>query len=374
MMKLNNKKVNVLIPDGECDFIHQVLICLSQDRNIRVTILSQEKSNPIKFSRLKSEFYEIEPCNGKKWIGLINEFVRHNEIDLILPIGHEAIEKIITYYDLIESNKKVVYLTNSTNYNYSLDKALFSNLLKQTKLPHPKTIIIDSNIDDFEICNLKFPLVIKPAKGTGGSGVFKLNSNNEVKQWLGEKAKPITYVLQEYIDGYDIDCSVLSRKGEIIAFTIQKGVLYEENKFKPAIALKFCNDEEILRIVKALIKSLNWSGVAHIDLRFDNIEKTYKIIEVNGRFWASVEGSLKANVNFPLIYCQSALEMKDIKYAFKPIIFYRFKGAINKIIQTPWLIFNLSFIANQTTLPYCIKDPLPFLIKFINRTSINLKS
>jgi len=373
-MKLNNKKVNVLIPDGECDFIHQVLICLSQDRNIRVTILSQEKSNPIKFSRLKSEFYEIEPCNGKKWIGLINEFVRHNEIDLILPIGHEAIEKIITYYDLIESNKKVVYLTNSTNYNYSLDKALFSNLLKQTKLPHPKTIIIDSNIDDFEICNLKFPLVIKPAKGTGGSGVFKLNSNNEVKQWLGEKAKPITYVLQEYIDGYDIDCSVLSRKGEIIAFTIQKGVLYEENKFKPAIALKFCNDEEILRIVKALIKSLNWSGVAHIDLRFDNIEKTYKIIEVNGRFWASVEGSLKANVNFPLIYCQSALEMKDIKYAFKPIIFYRFKGAINKIIQTPWLIFNLSFIANQTTLPYCIKDPLPFLIKFINRTSINLKS
>ena len=374
MMILNNKKVNVLIPDGECDFIHQVLICLSQDRNIRVTILSQEKSNPIKFSRLKSEFYEIEPCNGKKWIGLINEFVRHNEIDLILPIGHEAIEKIITYYDLIESNKKVVYLTNSTNYNYSLDKALFSNLLKQTKLPHPKTIIIDSNIDDFEICNLKFPLVIKPAKGTGGSGVFKLNSNNEVKQWLGEKAKPITYVLQEYIDGYDIDCSVLSRKGEIIAFTIQKGVLYEENKFKPAIALKFCNDEEILRIVKALIKSLNWSGVAHIDLRFDNIEKTYKIIEVNGRFWASVEGSLKANVNFPLIYCQSALEMKDIKYAFKPIIFYRFKGAINKIIQTPWLIFNLSFIANQTTLPYCIKDPLPFLIKFINRTSINLKS
>ena len=132
-------------------------------------------------------------------------------------------------------------------------------------------------------------------------------------------------------------------------------------------------DNEILRVVKVLIKSLKWSGVAHIDLRYDFNEKAFKIIELNGRFWASVEGSLKTNVNFPLVYCQSALGIYKKKYTYRPIIYYRLKGSVKKIIQKPWLIFNLSFIANQTSLLYCIKDPLPFFLKFYNRTVVKLK-
>ena len=373
MMKLNNKKINVLIPDGECDFIHQVLICLSQDKNIRVTILSQDKGNPIKFSRLKSKFYQIDKCGAKEWIAVVNEYVRDNEIDLIIPIGHEAIEKILKNRHLIENKEKLVYLTDTENYDYSLDKALFSSLLNHIKLPHPKTFILHPNVENGITHDLKFPLITKPAKGSGGNGIHKLNSDQEFKEWLNKKAKPVTYVLQEYIDGYDIDCSILSSEGEIIAFTIQKGVSYEKDNFKPPIVLKFCTDNEILRIVKVLIKSLKWSGVAHIDLRYDFNEKAFKIIELNGRFWASVEGSLKTNVNFPLVYCQSALGIYKKKYTYRPIIYYRLKGSVKKIIQKPWLIFNLSFIANQTSLLYCIKDPLPFFLKFYNRTVVKLK-
>ncbi len=62
-------------------------------------------------------------------------------------------------------------------------------------------------------------------------------------------------------------------------------------------------------------------------------KKRLKLIELNGRFWASVEGSLKTNVNFPLVYCQSALGIYTKKCTYRPIIYYRLKGSVKKIIQ-----------------------------------------
>ena len=62
-----------------------------------------------------------------------------------------------------------------------------------------------------------------------------------------------------------------------------------------------------MEITKKLMKSLNWSGVANIDWRYDENNKVFKIIEINTRFWLSTDASSIAGVNFPYLYCLSSL-------------------------------------------------------------------
>jgi hypothetical protein len=56
---------------------------------------------------------------------------------------------------------------------------------------------------------------------------------------------------------------------------------------------------------RRLVEKLAWSGVANIDIRLDGQRGTPLILEVNGRYWLSLFGSLKAGVNFPLLACEA---------------------------------------------------------------------
>ena len=54
-----------------------------------------------------------------------------------------------------------------------------------------------------------------------------------------------------------------------------------------------------------LIRELGWSGVANIDMRFDTPHQTPLVLELNGRYWFSLQGSLIAGINFPLLACDN---------------------------------------------------------------------
>jgi predicted ATP-grasp superfamily ATP-dependent carboligase len=57
-----------------------------------------------------------------------------------------------------------------------------------------------------------------------------------------------------------------------------------------------------------MMKLLNWHGVACIDIRRDARTNAIYVLEINGRFWASVAPSyVKAGVNFPVILARLSL-------------------------------------------------------------------
>jgi len=46
---------------------------------------------------------------------------------------------------------------------------------------------------------------------------------------------------------------------------------------------------------------MNWEGIAEIDYIFDEKENIVKLLEVNGRFWASLSLSIYAGLDYPKI-------------------------------------------------------------------------
>ena len=150
---------------------------------------------------------------------------------------------------------------------------------------------------------------------------------------------------------------------------MQKGVLVKDVKVTPQYEFSFFHDEVLLLLMKNLMKALNWSGVANIDFRFDKTDSTYKVIEINPRFWLNTEASALAGVNFPYLYCLSSLNKKIDFTPVKSGVFLHLKSLIKRFQRNPLLVFKINFLLNNTPFRFIIKDPLVLWCKFIWRTN-----
>lgn len=205
---------------------------------------------------------------------------------------------------------------------------------------------------------MNFPVLTKPLSLSGGYGIRKVDSIESLRPILKEQNQTI---IQEFIYGYDVDMSVLCDDGKILAYTIQKGYMLNKQEYSSPYAVEFIPNNEVFKLVKQLMKKLKWSGLAHIDLRYDEGDKTYKIIEINPRIWGSIELSKCVGVDFPYLYCLSS-----IKHTYE-IPQYRYEKCANNVGVIKIMKSKLSGnktkyqFPKNTTILSKIKDPLPHL-------------
>jgi predicted ATP-grasp superfamily ATP-dependent carboligase len=127
--------------------------------------------------------------------------------------------------------------------------------------------------------------------------------------------------------------------------------------------------DDIRDMALALLKALNWFGVAMVEFKIDPRDGQPKLMEINPRFWGSLSLAVTAGVNFPyLLYRMSRNEN------FKPVKHYRvgakcrwlLPGDILHFIYNPKRISLLPGFFNfwDADTAYDIlslKDPLPVL-------------
>ncbi len=74
-------------------------------------------------------------------------------------------------------------------------------------------------------------------------------------------------------------------------------------------------DPEMIEKSFALLKAMGWQGVAMVEFKVDDRDGRRKLMEVNGRFWGSLQLAMDAGVNFPLMLYRLALG-DDVPPAF----------------------------------------------------------
>lgn len=370
------KNISVLIPDGESHLLLYAVNCLSQEKCVDIYVMSNKRNIPIRYSRyIKGFSYYPQTNSDLDWIENINTEVERHCVDVIMPIFETRIKTLIQLRSKIIEQDKIGLLPSLTDYNTAHNKYALIKHLESNALPSAKSIIVSSHNDVEKIKDLNFPVLIKPVEGFGGGqGIFKFNDIDKLKEHFGKTEFECKNIVQEYVEGYDIDCSVLCNDGEVLAYTIQKGNMMGANQFSPQLGLEFVQVDELFIVVKKLMKSLNWSGVAHIDMRYDKNTNEFKAIEINTRFWVSLEASLLAGVNFPYLYCLSSLGKKFNKPQYGCINYLSLKGLIKKIREEKSFVLKTKFLRNNTPLQFALRDPVPSLYKFVWRTKNILNS
>lgn len=366
---MNKSTISVLMPDTEGELGIKVLRCLSVVPHLKVFSLSREKWNSARLSRHHSGFFShtVDTFDTRR-LEVILEHTQRLKPDALLPIDQPTIRLLSEHRDVFRGLVALPPLPDLKSMEIAENKWRLTDVLEREGIPYPKTVHVNPQAwREIDFNALTYPVLTKPVEGAGGTGIQFFDTPQSLEAYFQQTTDPGDIIIQSFIRGYDLGCSVLCENGEVKAYTIQKGVIPGDKRFEPPSTVAFIQDEQVIRNVQKMMRALNWSGVANIDHRYDEDAKDAKILEINPRFWGSVLGSVVAGINFPYLMVQRALKQEIPAQSYR---LFRYA----KPEKTPKLLFKKYFRGDDTLrsitdsgLPYTLLDPGPELIKYFNK-------
>jgi predicted ATP-grasp superfamily ATP-dependent carboligase len=354
--------MNILIVDDVDNLsLLDVVRCLGQNKKITIYIASfqnKRRLHEVRFSvNIKKYFYLSQSTDQEKVEKLVTLANRLN-IKTILPFRETTIKLFADFKEQFEDFN--IPPVNSPHLIESVtNKMLLFELLERKSICTPPSYSV--SIENFD--KLKFPCLIKPRKASGGTDIFLLKNKKEALDKIkNPKIKNDCYIFQDYIEGQDIDISLIAENGKIIAHTIQTGIT--SYGFGYSRGIRFVKNPEFLHQVEILIQKLNWNGLAHLDFVYDKITGSYQLIDFNPRSWSTILGSLKAGINFPQILL-NLTEGKKVTVASYKEIHYLQAGNSWKLFISALIKKNNNYSLNNSSIYYAVKDPFAEIIKLL---------
>jgi D-aspartate ligase len=362
------KSLSVLVLGAHNDLSIPVMRCLAEVPGVAIHVLSVLRWVPSRFSRHLASFQVLDIGKGTdRQLEIVRDAVRHRGIDVMLPVAEGAIRFVASRREAFRFCA-VTPTPELQPFDVVRNKWGLAQFAADHKIPAPCTSLLqaESDLDRLAI-DLKFPVLCKPIDASNGSGIVFCAGRDALVRFAQSRiARESPYIVQEFVHGFDIDCSVLCEGGRILAYTVQRGFLSNRKQFAPPVGIEFVEEEKTLGVVADLMGELNWTGVAHVDLRFDMGENVPKVVDVNARYWRSLLGSLVAGVNFPHLACRTALgetypvpKYRHSRFISKPL------PALQHLLRMPWRASDVSVCFAETNFPFTLSDPLPDLLRKI---------
>lgn len=351
------RRMSVLLLDAEGYYALPVVRCLAKAGIAKVSVLSANRSAAVRLSRHCDTFHYY-PSGGL--LSTVRDLVARTSFDVLLPIDEEAVEFVSSNFSAFAEVAAVPPVADPEAIRVCTDKWRFAEFCAETGISTPATVRMSGDLAaDLASLDPDAAVLLKPMQGSGGLGIQRLAAPGEVVQFLsqhGEYAK--THVAQSFFPGVDIDCSVLCRDGEVLAYTIQVGILPGEDEFSPPSAVEFAHNDRVFGVAEALVAALRWQGIAHLDMRYDEATGRAAVLELNPRYWVSLIASLVAGVNFPALNCFAALGHNFDVPAYATCQYFSTKGLLRWTTER-LAKHQLAFPFSHSSLPYMLADPLP---------------
>lgn len=306
--------MRVLLADGAMPGSLAITRSLGK-RGIEVTSFDAMRWSTASLSRycthsLKCPSPEKDVSAFLKWLHGVVTSGRH---DVLLPFA-EVSNLLISMHKADLAKRILVGAPDYELLEKTHDKEKTLRIAQDVHLDVPDTHIIR---DLREIGALKdkleYPVVVKPRSKVsvrdGRVEIAKVLPGNYVHSGdeLLAKYERVHSVspfplIQECIKGVGYGVSALMDKGEPKAVFMHKR-LREYPITGGASTLRVsCYDEELKEQGLRMLRALNWQGVAMVEFKRDERDNRYKLIEVNGRWWGSLQLAVLSGVDFPHLY------------------------------------------------------------------------
>lgn len=187
-----------------------------------------------------------------------------------------------------------------------------------------------------ELSKMKFPLIAKNPLSLSSYGMDKLNNKNEVINYLNSKKNNSNRLFEEFLNGTNFGVEIYSHKinKKSFFYNILPPFVFSTNKYgitSPKQSVKYGpvylskkNNNQLKKIIKKLIYSLQLEGICQIDLILSN-NKWY-IVEINPRLsgMTSTYFSSLNKIFYELLYENFVLNKSYKKNNFLPTINIKF--------------------------------------------------
>ncbi|MEW8027528.1 MAG: ATP-grasp domain-containing protein [Candidatus Thiodiazotropha sp.] len=256
----------------------------------------------------------------------IRDLVINLHIDLVIPVTDVCVFPITNMVKQggIECKAPIA---NEETMMLAADKRKLTMIARELGISVPLTQTIESRKDiTSESLQITFPVVVKPSRSrvlVGGKWVFTgvsyASSYDELQIILDNtNHKIFPVLLQERVRGNGMGAFYCYDKGRCIAKFAHRRIREKPPSGGVSVLRESVEiDPTIDKYSQLLLDELNWHGVAMVEYKYDSLKNIPYFMEINGRFWGSLQLAIDSGVDFPnlLVNIYQQSEVKDtVKY------------------------------------------------------------
>ena len=293
---------------------------------------SSRRSQSFYSNYCKKRVMYPDPRKEDVFINFMLNYVKNNKIDVLLPIGYLTTTVLSKHKDKFTPYVRIP-IANYDSMKIASDKYKTMELAKNLRIKIPE--MFDEN-DKIET----FPVVVKGLKESGR--IRYANSVNELSELETEES-----IVQEYIPGEGYGFFALFNKGKVRALFMHKRVREYPITGGPSTVAESIYDEKLKELGLKLLESLSWHGVAMVEFKKDFRGGEFKLMEINPKFWGSLDLATASGVDFPYLAMKMAVD-GDVEpvFGYETGIKFRwlFPDDLLHLVSNPYSI--KSFIAD----------------------------
>lgn len=291
-----------------------------------------------KYSNILTIEYNKDIWNEEGFLKVLKEYKQKHQDKKVLLISSNE-----TYAEFISKNREE--LSKDFYFNYpSIDiikslttKETFYETYKDSILTFPKTVYYDCKKDEEIKLDFTYPIILKPSNVVsynhmdfeGKKKIYKIEDEEELKiviKKIKEAKYKDTLIIQEFIEGNDshlFDAVVYAdrnKKVKLVSFA-QIGLQEHASKMvgNAAVLMNGYNTfdgnvKEMVEKIKVFMESIGYMGFAEFDMKYDERDKTFKVLEINARQGRCSYYVSAAGFNLVKIMADDLIYEKDIPY------------------------------------------------------------
>ena len=286
-------------------------------RGVHVAVADETGRTLAGCSKHCGETFAYPPpgASPRAFIATLSEQCAKRGIGVIFPMTEISTAVVLRHRG--ELGELTIPFVDADTFDLLNDKWRLLHLAQELGVSIPRThFIMDGSSLGDVYPQLTFPVVLKPYRSricSGGRWISAAVQYAESARELEEIVARYEYfhshpfLIQEYVPGRIHGIFALYQKGAPVVFFAHRrlrekppsggvSVLSESVDFNPAA----------LRMARTLLDHVKWHGVAMVEFKVSP-DGTPFLMEVNARFWGSLQLAIDAGIDFPWLLYQLAV-------------------------------------------------------------------
>jgi len=307
---------NVLVTDGEQRAALAVVRSLGAAGHV-VHVCATTRRSLAGASRFAKPEHNVASAltSPLDFVNDVRTLVIGHEIDTIIPMTEPALLALLPERDRFPG--VLLPFADAETFRSISDKQAVLAAAQKAGIAVPAQAVLDTKdaAGSIDMASILFPVVVKPARSVsvGVDDRLKLSvqhagSEAELRSILGAMdARAYPLLLQQRIIGSGVGIFVLIWNGQLIAQFAHRRIREKPpsggiSVYRESIPV----DQELLKRSIALLADFAWQGVAMVEYKIDEQTGIPYLMEINGRFWGSLQLAIDAGVDFPRLLLEAA--------------------------------------------------------------------
>lgn len=307
--------MSCLVTDGNERATLAIVRALGQ-AGVSVTVGHSQPSSLAGSSRHCSDriVYPSPETEPSAFCSFLLEQVRSGRYRILFAVTDVTLQLVSQIRGELEPHVRLA-VPQQEQLDLARDKRRVLLLAKQLGIPCPDTYMLCEN-EDLAGQQIRFPAVVKPrfSRYLGPEGWvvgavrYARDAEELAQQYQQAHARIPQPLVQEKIEGPGMGVFLLLWNGELKAAFCHRRLREKPpwggvSVYRESVPL----DRSLVEQSAELLRAMNWQGVAMVEFKLDQRDGQAKLMEVNGRFWGSLQLAVDAGVNFPLLLYRLAL-------------------------------------------------------------------